>query len=64
MSRVAFGEVVKRANTKEDKDCTDKEFYVGGEHIDSEEVLIEKRGVIAGSTIGPMFDFGFNAGQV
>ena len=62
--RVKFSDVVRRANTKEDKDNTDKVFYVGGEHIDSNEVLITKRGLIAGSTIGPMFYFGFKAGQV
>ncbi|MEK4853365.1 restriction endonuclease subunit S [Paenibacillus sp. FSL H7-0756] len=64
MNRVKFADVVIRANTKEDKDNTEKEFYVGGEHILSSEVLIKDRGVIAGSTIGPMFYFGFKAGQV
>lgn len=64
MSKVIFSDVVRRANTKEDKDNTEKEFYIGGEHIDSNEVLITKQGVIAGSTIGPMFYFGFSAGQV
>ena len=64
MSIVKFGDVVVRANTKEDKDNTDKVFYVGGEHIDSGELLVSKRGIIAGSTIGPMFYFGFKAGQV
>lgn len=64
MSRVKFSDVVIRANTKEDRHNTDLEFYVGGEHIDSGEVVIEKRGLIAGSTIGPMFYFGFKSGQV
>lgn len=64
MSKVKFSDVVVRANTKEDRHNTDLQFYVGGEHIDSDEVVIEKRGLIAGSTIGPMFYFGFKAGQV
>lgn len=64
MSRVKFSDVVIRANTKEDRHNTDLEFYVGGEHIESNEVVIEKRGLIAGSTIGPMFYFGFKSGQV
>ncbi|MEK3674150.1 restriction endonuclease subunit S [Paenibacillus sp. FSL R10-2771] len=64
MNRVKFADVVIRANTKEDKDNTEKEFYVGGEHILSSEVLIKNCGVIEGSTIGPMFYFGFKAGQV
>jgi len=64
MAIVRFGDVVRRANTKEDKDNTDLEFYVGGEHIDSGEIQVTKRGIIKGSTIGPMFYFGFKAGQV
>ena len=64
MSLVKFSDVVVRANTKADKDNTHLKFYVGGEHIDTDEVLIEKRGIIAGSNIGPMFYFGFKAGQV
>lgn len=64
MSLVKFSDVVRRANTKEDKDNTDKIYYVGGEHIDSNNVLINKKGIIAGSTIGPMFYFGFKEGQV
>ena len=42
MSLVKFSDVVQRANTKEDKDNTDKIYYVGGEHIDSNNVLIKK----------------------
>lgn len=64
MTRVRFEDVVKRANTKEDKDNTDKIYYVGGEHIITDEVLVEDRGVIKGSTIGSAFYFGFKAGQV
>ena len=64
MSKVIFGDVVRRANTKEDRHNTDKIYYVGGEHIESNEVLIENRGIIEGSTIGPMFYFGFKAGDI
>ena len=52
MSKVIFGDVVRRANTKEDRHNTDKIYYVGGEHIESNEVLIENRGLIEGSNIG------------
>lgn len=64
MAIVKFDDVVVRANTKEDRFNTDKIYYVGGEHIDSNEVTIKNRGLIEGSTIGPMFYFGFKAGQV
>lgn len=64
MSKVIFGDVVRRCNTKEDRHNTNKIYYVGGEHIESNEVLIENRGLIEGSTIGPMFYFGFKEGDV
>ena len=62
--RVKFGDVVVRANTKEDRFNTDKLYYVGGEHIETGEYLVTKRGLIARSNIGPMFYFGFRKGQV
>ena len=64
MKRVRFGDVVERANTKEDRFNTEKKFYVGGEHMETGEYLVTKRGTIAGSNIGPMFYCGFKAGQV
>lgn len=64
MRHVKFSDVITRANTKEDRFNTDKIYYVGGEHIDSEELLVNNKGLIKGSTIGPMFYCGFKAGQV
>lgn len=64
MGIVKFKDVVCRANTKEDRFNTEKIYYVGGEHIDSNNVLITQKGLIEGSTIGPMFYFGFKEGQV
>ena len=64
MKTVRFSDVATRANTKEDRLNTDKKYYVGGEHIDSGEMKIVKRGVIAGSTIGPMFYCGFKRGDI
>ena len=64
MGRIKFGEVVKRANTKEDRFHTTLLYYVGGEHIDSEDPVVHNCGLIAGSTIGPMFYFGFKKGQI
>ena len=64
METVRFSDVATRANTKEDRFNTDKIYYVGGEHIDSNEMKIQKRGIIAGSTIGPMFYCGFKSGDI
>ena len=63
MARVKLKDVIIRVNTKVDKDNTDLIYYVGGEHVESENIRVEKRGLIAGSTIGPMFYYGFKAGD-
>ena len=64
MSVVKFSEVAHRANTKEDRFNTDKIYYVGGEHIEPGELFIHDKGIIKGSTIGPMFYCGFKSGQI
>ena len=63
MEKVKLSDVIVRANTKVDKDNTDLIYYVGGEHFESGNVTVEQKGMIAGSTIGPMFYYGFRAGQ-
>lgn len=64
MKTVTFSDVVTRCNTKEDRHNTDKLYYVGGEHISSNEMKVAERGVIEGSTIGPMFYCGFKPGDI
>ena len=59
MSRVVFRDVVKRINVNVDRHNTERLYYVGGEHIDSCELLVTKHGLIEGSTIGFKFHFGF-----
>ena len=64
MERVRFEDIVTRVNTKEDRFNTDKIYYVGGEHIESNDIKVHQRGIIKGYTIGPMFYCGFKAGDV
>ena len=64
MSRVKLKDVVMRVKDKVDKDNTELKFYVGGEHIDGNEICVTKRGIIQGSTIGPAFHMAFKAGDV
>lgn len=64
MERVRFEDIVTRVNTREDRFNTDKIYYVGGEHIESNDIKVHQRGIIKGSTIGPMFYCGFKAGDV
>lgn len=64
MTRVKFEDVATRVNTREDRLNTTLLYYVGGEHIESNELLVQGRGLIKGSTIGPMFYCGFKKGDV
>lgn len=64
MSKVYLKDVVTRIKDKVDKDNTDLEYYIGGEHFDNGEIQITKKGVIARSTIGPAFHMRFVPGDV
>lgn len=64
MPKVCLKDVATRIKDKVDKDNTDLEFYIGGEHFDNGEIQITKKGVIAGSTIGPAFHMRFVPGDV
>lgn len=61
---VKFGDVAERLNIKVDQSNTDLEVYVGGEHIDGNELLVHRYGPIKGSTIGYQFQFGFEQNDV
>ena len=64
MSKIKLGDVVYRVKESVDKDNTDLEYYVGGEHFDCASLLIKKKGIIKGSTIGPAFSTKFKSGDV
>ena len=64
MSKVLLKNVVDRIKDKVDKDNTDLEYYIGGEHFDSGEIQITRKGVIKDSTIGPAFHMRFQPGDV
>ena len=64
MPRVRLGDVVTRIKDKVDKDNTDLEYYIGGEHFEYGEICITKYGIIQGSTIGPAFHMHFVPGDV
>ena len=64
MTKVKFEDVATRVNTREDRLNTSLLYYVGGEHIESNEKLVQGCGLIKGSTIGPMFYCGFKKGDI
>ena len=64
MAKVFLKDVVQRIKDNVDKDNTQLEYYIGGEHFDSGEIRITKKGVIKGSTIGPAFHMRFQPRDV
>ena len=64
MSRVRFGDVVRDVKLKVDRDNNPYEFYLAGEHFDSERLFIPRRGRFEGSDVGPAFIRIFKPGQV
>ena len=64
MPKVLLKDVVARIKDKVDKDNTDLKYYIGGEHFDSGEIQITKKGIIKESIIGPVFHMRFQPGDV
>ena len=64
MAMVRFEDVATRVNTREDRFNTALTYYVGGEHIETGELKVSGRGVIKEADLGPMFYFGFKAGDI
>ena len=65
--KVKIGDVVDKIVGDEDRFNTSLEFYVGGEHIDSERIKIYKKGLLnsqKGKTLGYQFHYPFQARDV
>ena len=64
--RVRLDEVVDKIAGDEDRLTTKLEYYIGGEHIDSESILINQRGLLKsdkGRTLGYQFHYPFQKGD-
>lgn len=64
MARVRFGDVVKEIKINIDRATDNHEFYIAGEHMESENIHITKRGRFEGRDVGPAFIRLFRPGQV
>ena len=64
MSKVKFGDIVKDVKINVDRDNNPYEFYVAGDHMDSEDLNIHRRGRFATDDVGPAFTRMFKKGQV
>ena len=62
--KVKFGEVVKDVKLNVDRANNPYEFYVAGDHMDSEDFRIHRKGRFATDDVGPAFVRIFKSGQV
>ena len=64
MSKVRFGELVKEVKNKIDRSNNPYEYYVAGDHMDSEDLQIHRKGRFATDDVGPAFIREFKKGQI
>ena len=64
MAKVRFGDVVKEYKGKIDQKNNPYEFYVAGDHMDTDDLTIRRRGRFATDDVGPAFIREFKKGQV
>lgn len=64
MNRVKFGDVVQEIKINVDRSTDDHEYFIAGEHMDSCNIHITRRGRFSESDVGPAFIRLFRPGQV
>lgn len=64
MGRVKFGDIVRDVKNNVDRANNPYEFYVAGDHMDSEDLNIRRRGRFATDDVGPAFVRIFKPGQI
>ena len=64
MARVRFGDVVKEVKINIDRTTDTHEYFIAGEHMESENIHITRRGRFENSDVGPAFIRLFKPGQV
>ena len=64
MAKVKFGDVVKEVKNKVDRNNNPYEFYVAGDHMDTDSLSIPRRGSFLTDDVGPAFIREFKKGQV
>lgn len=64
MAKFKFGNIVKEVKINVDRANNPYEFYVAGDHMDTEDLVIRRRGKFATDDVGPAFTRIFNPGQI
>ena len=64
MTKYLFGDIVKEVKNKVDRDNNPYDYFIAGDHMDTDELHLLRRGVFAGNDVGPAFIRIFKPGQV
>ena len=64
MPKVRFGDVVKEVKNNIDRNHNPYEYYVAGDHMDTADLTIHRRGCFATDDVGPAFVREFKKGQI
>ena len=64
MVKYQFGDIVREVKEKVDRNNNPYEYYIAGDHMDTDELHLLRRGVFEGSDVGPAFIRIFKPGQV
>ena len=64
MTMVRFGDVIREVKINIDRTTDNHEFYIAGDHMDSENIHITRRGTFKDSDVGPAFIRLFKPGQI
>lgn len=64
MSKVKFGDIVREVKVNVDRENNPYEFYVAGDHMDSKDLTIRRKGRFDTDDVGPAFTRIFKPGQI
>ncbi|HEL0778974.1 TPA: restriction endonuclease subunit S [Streptococcus equi subsp. zooepidemicus] len=64
MAVVKFGDVVREVKSKIDRNNNPYEYYIAGDHMDSEDLHLHRKGSFATDDVGPAFIREFLPGQI
>ena len=63
-TRVRFGDVVRKSKEKVNPTLGEVEYYVAGEHMETDNLHIDNKGIIGDGYLGPAFHMRFHPGHV
>ena len=64
MAKYLFGDIVREVKEKVDRDNNPYDYFIAGDHMDTDELHLLRRGLFEGSDVGPAFIRVFKPGQV